>query len=362
MKLFNTPYRYLFVIGLGLYSYLNTQFVETYKVYGIAVNPLHIILCLSLISLLVWESNRITGNLLKKQLHATTYRIHPLLIFLAISQVAAGIAGLLVYYLFSAVIVKNHTGNTAVEIKLVLLFSFRINLFLQCIHAIIYFLNNYKQKELEAEELKRITMQAQLQAIRNQVNPHFLFNNLNVLSTLILQKHEDANKFIEEFSSVYRYILKYRDSETVSLETELSFIQPYIFLLKKRFGDALHVDMNIPDEYNEYHIVPVTLQLLVENATKHNVVSASNPLRIILFIQDAKYLVVENNLQEKKEKPQSTEFGLYNIDRRFKITTGKEIIIEKTKEHFKVSIPLIRKEELKTTSITEAVIKKHIGL
>jgi LytS/YehU family sensor histidine kinase len=238
------------------------------------------------------------------------------------------------------------SANTIV-LKLTMLFSFRVNLFLQCLNAILFFLNSYKQKQLEAEELRRINTQAQLQAIQNQVNPHFLFNNLNVLSTLVLQKHEEANTFIEAFSSVYRYILKNRETETIKLQTELEFIEPYLYLLKTRFGNSLRVELNVPEKYREKYIVPAALQLLIENATKHNIVSSNQPLTVRLYISDSDWLVVENNLQEKIEKPPSTEFGLYNINQRFKLLSGIEIKIHKDDSKFMVSIPLLNAVEVK---------------
>jgi sensor histidine kinase YesM len=346
MKFFNHPYRYLFILGLGVYSYINTAFVEAFRYYGINGNRFYILLGFVVTCFIIWEGNRIAENAIKK-INPGGLKLHPSVRLFIVSQLISFIAGLSVYYFIGVLLLKNEMSIRNIILKLSLLFSFRVNLFLQCLNAILFFLNGYKQKQLEAEELKRISTQAQLQVIQNQVNPHFLFNNLNVLSTLVLQKHEDANTFIEAFSSVYRYILKNRDTETVKLQSELDFIEPYIYLLKTRFGNSLHIELDIPEQYRSKYIVPAALQLLIENTIKHNIVSAVKPLTVRLFINEEEYLAVINNLQEKSEKPASTEFGLYNINQRFKLLSGKEIKIHKTGSEFIVAIPLLKEPEIK---------------
>lgn len=347
MKMFDHPYRYIFIACLGIYSWINASFIETFNYYHIRSDKFSQILGFILICLLVWEGNRFLKQLLEKYVLKKNTTINPLLALFVASHIVALTAGLSVYYFITRMILKNVDGTDFIVLKLTLLFSFRINLFLQCINAIIHFLNSFQQKRLEAEELKRINTQAQLQAIRNQVNPHFLFNNLNVLSTLVLQKNQDANTFIEAFSSVYRYILKNRDAEAVMLKTELTFIEPYIYLLKTRFGNALHIRLDIPAQYVEYYIVPAALQLLIENAIKHNITSIAHPLTVTLSVTDDGYLVVQNNLQEKTEKPVSTEFGLYNISQQYKLLSGNEIRITKSEKLFSVAIPLLKTMDVK---------------
>ena len=347
MKLFSHPYRYLFILFLGLYSWLNTSFVEAFRYYGIQAGFFSQVLGFTLICLLIWEGNHVMEYLLESKTLKKYSKVHPAVGLFIISQLIAAIAGLFVYFVVIVSLLHENMGQGYIGLKLTLLFSLRVNLFLQCINAIIFFMNRYKQKELEAEELRRINTQAQLQAIRNQVNPHFLFNNLNVLSTLVLQKNQDANTFIEAFSSVYRYILKNRDTETVPLQTELEFIEPYIYLLKTRFVNSLHVELDIPDQYREKHIVPAALQLLIENAIKHNIVSSGNPLTVKVFVNEEGWLAVQNNLQEKQEKLPSTEFGLYNINQRFRLLSGKEIKINNDGSFFTVAIPLLTAIDIK---------------
>ena len=339
--MFNHKYRYLFIVILSVYSYINTLFSEALHYYGITESPVFIITAFLLICLLVWEGNRLLYFLLKRFLAGKTPRIHPLLVQFLISHIIAFASGLASFYFLSVVILNEPftTGNIA--LKLAIIFAFRINVFLQAINTITYFLDQFRQKQLESEELKRISSQAELQAIKSQINPHFLFNNLNVLSSLVLQKNEEANKFIEEFSAVYRYILANQDKELVPLGNEIEFIDPYLFLLKKRFPEGLLVELNIPSSYNSWLLVPVALQMLVENCIKHNIVSARRPLTVRIYVENGHKLIVSNNLQEKTEKAVSGKSGLANISKRVEILTGQSVIIRQTPDNFSVSIPLI---------------------
>jgi LytS/YehU family sensor histidine kinase len=228
--------------------------------------------------------------------------------------------------------------------KLTFTYGTRVNLFLHIINGILFYINQYKNKQLETEELKRISSQAQLQAIKSQINPHFLFNNLNVLSTLVMQESPDANKFIEEFSKVYRHVLNTQQLELITLESELEFIKPYIFLLQKRFPESIFIEIKIQQQYFSSLIIPVALQMLIENAIKHNIASRQKPLQILLSVNVNNKLTVMNNLQLKPLIDSSTQIGLQNIAKRYELIAGKQIEIEKTSEHFSVSIPLIQPE------------------
>ena len=221
------------------------------------------------------------------------------------------------------------------------MYGARVSLFLHTLNAIFFYVNAYKTKQLEAEELKRINTQAQLQSIKNQVNPHFLFNNLNVLSSLVMTDNPDANKFIEEFSTVYRHILNSQEKELIELRTELDYIKPYIFLLQKRFPDSISIVLDIPESYQNWYIVPVALQMLIENAIKHNIVSRAKPLQVSIVVK-GEHLIVKNNLQLKLQVEHSTQIGLQNISQRYQIITGKAIKIDKDQNSFSVSLPLIR--------------------
>lgn len=339
--MFSHRLRYLFILVLGIYSYLNTVFSETFRYYGIRESGWVIVAIFVYICLFVWEGNRVLYSILSGKIATMGRRIHPLLGFFLLSNVVAGVAGVSAFLLARLLRPEHTVEEWDIAGKLIVLFAFRINLFLQCIHAIFYLLSRYKQKELEAEELRRVSTQASLQAVRSQVNPHFLFNNLNVLSSLILQKNEEANTFVEKFSTVYRNLLRGQERDMVALQEELDFIKPYLYLLEKRFGDGLRVSLDIDPSALNKQVVPVALQMLVENAIKHNIVSARKPLSVRIMTPAAEELVVENDLQPRLEKEPSTQVGLENIGQRLRLTTGKELVVEQTETVFRVKLPLI---------------------
>jgi two-component system LytT family sensor kinase len=209
------------------------------------------------------------------------------------------------------------------------------------IYETFYFIDAWRTSIEEKEMFKRESLNAQISALKTQVNPHFLFNNLNVLSALVMKDNAEANEFIEEFSKVYRYILKNHDKEMVPLKTELDYIKPYIFLLQKRFGEGLKVSMEIPVSYFEHFIIPVSLQMLIENAIKHNIVSKTKPLQINIYANGNNTIVVSNNLQVKQLVERSTELGLQNIVKRYRLVSNRVVLIDKNEHKFSVTIPLL---------------------
>ena len=337
--MFTNKYRYGVIVLLGMYSYVNTLFSEVYRYYGIHAPWYAVMLVMVMITLFVWEGNRLIQKKLQRSLKQSG-KIRFLFVFFFLGLIIAAVTTLALSY---GIGLWLHLPPAQLRIALKLAFTYgtRINLFLHILNGIFVFNNEYKNKQLETEELKRINTQAQLQAIKNQVNPHFLFNNLNVLSSMVIKDNPDANKFIEEFSKVYRYILNSQDKELITLQTELEFIKPYIFLLEKRFPDSISIQLNIDEKYFQYFIVPAALQMLIENAIKHNVLSKARPLQIMVNINTAENLVVRNNLQTKAQIENSTQVGLKNIAKRYELTTGKNINIIKDELSFSVSLPLI---------------------
>ena len=208
------------------------------------------------------------------------------------------------------------------------------------IYESIYFMHELRHSVEETETLKRENLAAQLDALRTQVNPHFLFNNLNTLSSLILENPEHAVDFVQELSKVYRHILEVKEEKSISLKDELEVLNAYTFLLKTRFDKNLQVNINIPPEKMQQKIVPLSLQILMENAIKHNIVSADKPLHIDVFTENGS-LVVSNNLQMKKQINESTGIGLDNIRNRYKLLSDKPVKVTESETNFTVSIPLI---------------------
>ena len=189
--------------------------------------------------------------------------------------------------------------------------------------------------------LQKENLQSQFDVLKQQVNPHFLFNSLNVLTSLIKLEPDLAEKFSEQLSKVYRYVLENKDNELVDLNTELNFLDAYIFLLNIRFVDKLRVNINIPESRRGDQIIPLAMQLLFENAIKHNIMSKSEPLIIEVFIDSDNYLNIVNNLQERPSQLISTGVGLKNIQNRYLLLNNTEPVFEKTKTHFIAKVPLV---------------------
>lgn len=193
---------------------------------------------------------------------------------------------------------------------------------------------------LQAAQLKQIAMQAELQSLKLQLDPHFMFNNLSTLSGLISEDKELAQSFIENLARVYRYMIMNIHSDTVTLQMELRFIQSYIYLIRIRHEANVDIKVDIPEAYLHKRIPPITLQLLIENAIKHNVASAAHPLKIVIFIDHDK-LVVSNTLQRLPDTPRtSSKVGLENIKSRYRIVFDSEPVIAETTTEFSVSLPL----------------------
>lgn len=211
---------------------------------------------------------------------------------------------------------------------------------IMAVYESIYFMHQLRQSVEEAETLKRENLAAQLNALRTQVNPHFLFNNLNTLSSLIPESPGHAVDFVQQLSKVYRHILEVKDEKSILLRKEMEVLEAYYFLLKTRFGNNLDVKIDIPCEKLDKKIVPLSLQLLMENAIKHNIVSASRPLQINIFTENGS-LVMDNNLQMKNQVSESTGIGLDNIRNRYKLLGDKAVKVTETATNFTVSIPLI---------------------
>jgi PAS domain S-box-containing protein len=188
--------------------------------------------------------------------------------------------------------------------------------------------------------LQKENLQSQFEVLRQQVNPHFLFNSLNVLTSLIKLEPDLAEKFTEHLSKVYRYVLENKDNDLVDLKTELDFLDAYLFLLNIRFMDKIVVTINIDKEKHEMLILPLALQLLIENAIKHNSMSKKNPLCIDLFINENNFLNVVNNLQERESYIASTGVGLKNIEHRYKLLEMPAPEFIKTETSFIAKIPL----------------------
>ncbi len=201
------------------------------------------------------------------------------------------------------------------------------------------FLKDRQKRELEREKLKAEKLRSDYNILQNQLNPHFLFNSLNVLLSEIRLNREAAVTYCESLSDVYRYVLQSRKKDTVSLRTERDAFEKHLYLQQVRFGNSIVIENNVEDYMLDYEIPPMTVQILVENAIKHNIISESRPLYIDVMIH-GKELTVKNNLQLRSDVV-STGIGLKNIEQRYSLLTDRKVKIEKSEEYFSVTIPLL---------------------
>ena len=236
---------------------------------------------------------------------------------------------------FDAVTWRDYVGN---------IFSFGILTILICSFYLLGdFLQDWKKSLLEAERLKQALTIAEYQSLKNQVNPHFLFNSLNILSALIPEHTEDAVKFVGQLSKLLRYNFQNTDKTCVSLETELQVVNSYLFINQKRFGNNLCVNIDIPQHTLVWQIINQGLLTLAENAIKHNECTNENPLQIKIYIESENYIVVENNWQPKTILYESTGIGLANIRQRCELLVSLPLIIDKKNNLFTVKLPVIKK-------------------
>ncbi len=205
----------------------------------------------------------------------------------------------------------------------------------------IQFLKNWKDSQLNSEKFQKESIKAELTTLKNHLDPHFLFNNLNVLSSLISKDQKQSQKYLEKFAEVYRIILQSSSEELVLLRQELDFIGAYMYLLQIRFEDSIQISIDIPSAARGTYLPPLTVQMLVENAIKHNVVTETKPLQITVSVRED-FLVVQNNLQEKKvARGESSKSGLLNIERRYAHFSDKKVEVIKNVNSFIVKVPLI---------------------
>lgn len=201
-----------------------------------------------------------------------------------------------------------------------------------------------QQMALENETLKKEQIRAAHQVLEQQVDPHFLFNTLNTLQSLVKQDRDSALQFIRELSSVYRYMLTRRDQRIVTLQDEMNFLSSYLYLLKIRFGDAFRVQVDVGSEASQIVLPVHTLQLLAENAVKHNSITSRTPLTLTIR-ESGSVLEISNNLLPKNMKTVSAGIGLQNINARYQLLFGRSIRVVRRNEQFCILLPLIQKHE-----------------
>jgi len=225
------------------------------------------------------------------------------------------------------------------------LISLIITVFVSLVFHVFYFYKALQENKVNEQKIIAGTASAKFESLKNQIDPHFLFNSLNVLTSLIEESPDNAQKFTTSLSKIYRYVLEQKDKELVSVEEELQFAVLYMNLLKMRFEDSIHYEVPKNIKNPEGKVVPLSLQLLLENTIKHNVVSENKPLKIRIYEDDG-YLVVENDYQKKEVLGARKGVGLQNIADRYSLITKREVFIEQNLDIFRVKLPILTKQFL----------------
>lgn len=286
-----------------------------------------------------WLINRSILIRLRKKypsLKDSTQRIALLFVGVLVTVVVIDFIGVSLVSLISENVSYNFQERTRSLVVVILLTTMTM-----AIYEAVYFFVLLKKSVREEEQAKQAIIQAQLDALRNQAQPHFFFNTLNTLRDIIDQSpKEDAKQFVDKLSEIYRFLLESGNNNLISLKDELKFAKAYIHIQSERFGENLKLNWNIPQALSNTMIVPMSLQLLLENAIKHNVISRAKPLEININIK-GDYIVVDNKIQKKSTQLPSTKVGLINIEKRYALISDKSVDIVNDGHQFSVSLPLL---------------------
>jgi len=286
----------------------------------------------------IWKGNQLLGVYFdykmpweKNPTKSFLYRIISSIIFSMIDIV-------IVSYLIYTFIYKINVFDNIRPLINYALVAFVIAMLVTTIIYLYHFFISWRESLIQSEKYKRDALSMQYETLKSYVNPHFLFNSLSVLSSLVEKDTQKSQQFIKQLSDIYRYVLEQKDKELVPLKVEFEFIKSFIDLNKIRHGENLKVDIKI-DNFDGY-VIPLSLQILVENALKHNIVSEEEPLTISISRENSS-LIVQNNLQIRKTISDAGGIGLETIQKRYEMLTSEPLIIENGNGYFRVKVPVI---------------------
>ncbi|WP_375324859.1 2TM domain-containing protein [Flagellimonas sp. GZD32] len=276
----------------------------------------------------------------QKQLFTRKYLLYGIL-----GNIVASLIGIFIARIISEVLLNKVPISTFFinESPQYYISAFLISMAVTILFYAGYYYKYYKEKQVKEQKIIAGSASARFDALKNQLDPHFLFNSLNVLTSLIDEDPHQAQNFTTSLSKVYRYVLEQKNKDLVTVDEELKFARTYVRLLKMRFEDSIIFEIPENSTQPEAKIVPLSLQLLLENAVKHNVVTSSRPLHIKVY-EEGGNLVVSNNLQEKQVVKKSSGVGLQNIKQRYQILTDREVVINKTTTDFSVTLPMLTQQ------------------
>jgi sensor histidine kinase YesM len=293
-----------------------------------------------MIAFIIWEGNRYLHFSLRSYfdwINKPLQKITVMILSISFYTVPASVLLLVGWYnIFSKEPVNWHIITQSTLIILVAV------IFITHVYETAFLVKESENEMIRNEQLERAKAEAELEALKNQIDPHFIFNSLNTLSHLIENKPAKAKQFNDNLADVYRYILQNKARGLVLLREEMEFLQSYFLLLQIRFEKAVQLKVNINEPaLNQYLIPPISLQILAENAIKHNEFSEATPLLLEIEMKNNE-LIVHNRVRRKTLRKASSKIGLQNLGERYKLTTNKEIVIEEDEKNFTVSLPILK--------------------
>lgn len=325
---------YLILLVLDVISSINRIFVMPDKPWQFHVS---IFFAIMVITMILWEIIAIMSSSLEKRFPMATKPVTHIVISVSVIFVLATILGMILYRTIGA----HFNVQPSRETKAIVPFlNFSMSMVLNLMYFGAIYFKEWKTNLLRAERSQREKAEVRYDSLRNQLNPHFLFNALTSLNSLIFENQQLASDFLQQLSKVFRYTLQTKDKETVALKTEMEFISHYISLIKTRFGGLVDFRVEIKENDLEKGIVPVTMQMLLENALKHNIISTEMPL-LIKISSDGEYIIVENCINKKERVETSNKQGLENLKALYKYLDDKPVEISNQNKIFTVKIPLI---------------------
>lgn len=323
----------LIIIILNYIIY-NREIFSNYKIW------LYSFPIMWLLGFLAWLTSLLMGNWLKHKFRELrqlqTRLLFQILFVLTFSSLC--IFGLFWIYDSIGLLGYQWDWNT---IKLGWLVGLSLNFLIETLYEADYAFLRYKESVEERGNLEKMAVHQEFDTLKNLVNPHFLFNCFNTLSSLIEEDREKAGQFLNELSKVYRYLLRNNQEVLSTLDSEIGFIRSYYQLLKTRYGDALELNIDVDSKYGKYLLPSLSLQLLVENAVKHNVIATDRPLVIDIFTTEGNRLIVNNNLQRKLVKVNSNRVGLENIRSKYALLHQQGFQLIEDEKNYTVVMPLI---------------------
>lgn len=286
----------------------------------------------------IWKGNELLGWLLEKKYPWNVKPVFALVVHLSSSVVYTIIDIVIVNYLIYKYVFNTNLLDNWSNFLSYAIVQFVIAMLITIIFYVKHYFESWRKLVLKEEEFKMEALALRYETLKSYVNPHFLFNSLSVLSSLVEKDTVKSQEFIKQLSDIYRYVLEQKDKELVPLETELTFIISYINLHKIRHGENLKVDLNINDKSG--YIIPLSMQILLENAFKHNIISEEEPLDVTIW-RENNYIVVQNKLQTRKTISESGGIGLDTISKRYEFFTKRPLLVNSDNGLFTVKIPVL---------------------